>query len=89
MPRLPKTIQYAPKGNITELINEAIAEALGGESLSFSYNLDGTVDTISSTSKTLTFGYNLDGTVDTITDGTITRTFSYNLDGTVDQIIVS
>lgn len=58
-------------------------------SASFTYNADGTVNTLTRGSITKTFSYNGDGTVNTIADGTFTKTFSYNADGSVSSIAVT
>lgn len=56
---------------------------------SFTYDVDGNIETKVVGSTTLTFTYDVDGNVDTISDGTNTKTFGYNIDGDVDSIIYS
>ena len=49
------------------------------EDVDFTYNGDGTIDTITKSGGTvITFTYNVDGTIDTISDGSVTRTFVYS-----------
>lgn len=90
MPKFAKRqIQYAPKSNINDQIDEAISDALAPESLTFTYNANKTVAGIDGATTNLDFTYNPNKTVNTIDDQTYLRTFSYNANGTVDQIIVS
>ena len=56
---------------------------------SFTFDVDGNIETKTVGSTTLTFTYDINGNVDTISDGTNTKTFSYNLDGDVETIIYS
>jgi hypothetical protein len=83
MPRLNRQIQYAPKGVLGEVAGDTTPESLsfsynpdntvlgiigdGGLNLSFTYNVDKTVDTINDGTYTRTFSYNANKTVDEIT----------------------
>jgi hypothetical protein len=59
--------------------------------MGFNYNLDGTINVITTAEGTKTFAYNIDGTVNTITGTGIypTKTFAYNEDGSLSDIIVT
>lgn len=56
---------------------------------SFSYNGDGTINTLTKDGRVSTFAYNGDGTIDTITNTDWTKTFAYNGDGTIDTVTVT
>lgn len=55
----------------------------------FTYNLDGSIDTIVAGGVTTEFTYNLDGSIDTISNGTWTKVYNYNIDGSIESITVS
>ena len=59
------------------------------ETLTFTYNGDGTVAGINGATTDLDFTYNGDKTVNTIDDQTFIKTFSYNPDKTVSDISIS
>ena len=59
---------------------------ISDQSVSFAYNGNGTVNTITKGSRVTTFSYNSNGTVNIITDGVLGSTFSYNSNGTVAAI---
>ena len=73
-------------------IGDLLAAAGSPETLTFSYNADGTVDELDwAGGRNLAFTYNADGTVDTMVDSSPshTKTFSYNPDGSVSAITIS
>lgn len=53
----------------------------------FTYDVNGNVDTKTVGATVLTFTYDVNGNVDTVTDGSNTKTFTYDIDGNVDTII--
>lgn len=53
----------------------------------FTYDVNGNVDTKTVGSTVLTFSYDVDGNVDTITDGVNIKTFSYDISGNLENII--
>lgn len=53
----------------------------------FTYDVDGNVDTKTVGATVLTFAYDINGNVDTITDGVNVKTFSYDIDGNLESII--
>lgn len=55
----------------------------------FTYDVDGNIETKTVGSVVLTFTYDVDGNIETISDGTNTKTFSYDVDGNVETIIYS
>lgn len=59
------------------------------QSVSFTYNVDQTINTISKGSIVKTFSYNADGTINTISNGSKTKTFSYNADGTISGSVIA
>ena len=58
-------------------------------SAAFTYNVDGTVNTVTKGAIVKSLTYNGDGSVNTASDGTYLKTFAYNGDGTVSNITVS
>jgi uncharacterized protein RhaS with RHS repeats len=56
---------------------------------SFTYDVDGNVETKTVGLTVLTFTYDVDGNVDTITDGSNTKTFAYDVGGNVETITYS
>jgi len=65
------------------------AGLFSGDSVSFTYNSNGTIATVvhNDFSITETITYNSDGTVDSVGDGTNTWNFSYNSLGQLSTII--
>lgn len=55
----------------------------------FTYDVDGNVETKTVGSTVLTFTYDVDGNVETISDGTNVKTFTYDVDGNLETIIYS
>lgn len=76
------------KIGLTEFDNEPIGGTWDSPigDATFTYDVDGNVETKTVGSTTLTFSYDVDGNVDTITDGTNTKTFSYDVDGNLETI---
>jgi hypothetical protein len=52
----------------------------------FTYDVDGNIDTKTVGAVVLTFTYDIDGNIDTISDGSNVKTFTYDVDGNVDTI---
>jgi hypothetical protein len=55
-------------------------------SATFTYDVDGNIDTKTVGVTTLTYSYDVDGNVDSITDGLNIKSFVYNVDGDVEAI---
>ena len=55
-------------------------------SATFTYDVDGNIDTKPVGVTTLTYSYDVDGNVDSITDGSNIKSFVYNVDGDVEAI---
>jgi len=55
-------------------------------SATFTYDVDGNIDTKTVGVTTLTYSYDVDGNVDSITDGSNIKSFVYNVDGDVEAI---
>lgn len=55
----------------------------------FTYDVDGNIDTKTVGAVVLTFTYDVDGNVDTISDGSNVKTFGYDVDGNVETIVYS
>lgn len=71
---------------------EFLADSGGGSwdkpygSATFTYDIDGNIETKLVGDTELTYAYDVDGNVESITNGTYTKSFVYNVDGDVEAI---
>ena len=71
-----------------QLTAAKLNQLFGMNSAAFTYNTDGTVNTItdSTTGVVYTFAYNTDGSVNTVSDASNTWTMAYNSNGDITSI---